>query len=368
MHAWVSKPHKISLVIRINSLSQLSLMNNKWNTCRIGRINYSKCVGWLLQTLFKETLVTEQIRPKKLVTGARIGIVNPAYWLESARMQRAVNVFEGLGYHLVLGKSIELKENKCAGSPEERAADIMAMFEDPSVDAIICARGGYGGNRVLPLLDYDVIRENPKIFIGYSDITGFLNSFAQKSGFVTFHGPMLTTYGTKTIQYNLDTFHQVLSGQDNIRVGSVQACQARTLKPGVASGPFWGGNLTLIIERLGTKDQIDTRGSILFFEDIDEDLYAFERMLLHLKNSGSLDQINGLVIGEMMEMGDSEVPFGKNTDEIVLDVCSDLDIPIISHFPCGHGDYQATLPVSHQVEIHADSEDPYILIPLSPVS
>lgn len=368
MHAWVSKPHKISLVIRINSLSQLSLMNNKWNTCRIGRINYSKCVGWLLQTLFKETLVTEQIRPKKLVTGARIGIVNPAYWLESARMQRAVNVFEGLGYHLVLGKSIELKENKCAGSPEERAADIMAMFEDPSVDAIICARGGYGGNRVLPLLDYDVIRENPKIFIGYSDITGFLNSFAQKSGFVTFHGPMLTTYGTKTIQYNLDTFHQVLSGQDNIRVGSVQACQARILKPGVASGPFWGGNLTLIIERLGTKDQIDTRGSILFFEDIDEDLYAFERMLLHLKNSGSLDQINGLVIGEMMEMGDSEVPFGKNTDEIVLDVCSDLDIPIISHFPCGHGDYQATLPVSHQVEIHADSEDPYILIPLSPVS
>jgi len=283
-------------------------------------------------------------------------------------MHRAVNVFEALGYQLVLGKSTGLRENKCAGSPEERAADIMAMFEDPTIDAIICARGGYGGNRVLPLLDYDIIRENPKIFVGYSDISGFLTSFAQKSGLITFHGPMLTTYGTQTIQYNLDTFHQVLSGYNGIRVGSVQACQARTLKPGIASGPLWGGNLSLIIERLGTNDQIDTRDSILFFEDIDEKLYAFERMMLHLKSSGSLDQINGLVVGEMTEMGDSDVPFGKNTDEIVLDVCKDLDIPIISNFPCGHGDYQATLPISHQVEIHADGDDPHILISESPVS
>jgi len=311
--------------------------------------------------------VIEQIRPGKLAAGARIGIVNPAYWLEPDRMQRAVTVFEDLGYELVLGKSTGLRENKCAGSPEERAADIMAMFEDSSIEAIICARGGYGGNRVLPLLDYDVIRENPKIFIGYSDITGFLTSIAQRSGLITFHGPMLTTYGSKTIQYNLDTFRLALSGEDDLRIGSAPDCQARTLKSGVASGPLWGGNLTLIIERLGTKDQIDTLGSILFIEDIDEDLYAFERMLLHLKNSGSLDQVNGLVVGEMTEMSDRGVPFGKNTDEIVLDVCGGLNIPIISNFPCGHGDYQATLPVSHKVEIHADSEDPYILIPESPV-
>ena len=312
--------------------------------------------------------MTEQIKPKRLVAGARIGIVNPSYWLEPDRMQRAVTVFEELGYELVLGKSTGLRNNQCAGTPSERAADIMAMFEDSTIDAIICARGGYGGNRVLPLLDYDIIRKNPKIFIGYSDITGYLTSFAQKTGLITFHGPMLTTYGTKTIQYNLDNFQQVLSGQDEIRIRSTPACQARTLKPGVARGPLWGGNLTLVIERLGTKDQIDTSGSILFLEDIDEKLYAFDRMMLHLKSSGSLDQIRGLVIGEMLEMGDSKTPFGKTIDEIVLDVCSDLDIPIISNFPCGHGDYQATLPVSHVVEIHADQEDPHILIPESPVS
>lgn len=312
--------------------------------------------------------MTEQIRPRKLEAGARIGIVNPAYWLEPERMQRAVDVFRGLGYELVLGKTTSLQENKCAGSPEQRAADIMAMFEDPTINAIICARGGYGGNRVLPLLDYDVIRKNPKIFVGYSDVTGFLTSFAQKSGLVSFHGPMLSTYGKQTIQYNLDMFHLLLSGQSNIRITSPPACKARTLKPGTASGLLWGGNLSLVNERLGTADQIDTAGSILLLEDIDEQLYAFERMMLHLKNSGSLDRINGLLIGEMLEMGDSKVPFGKNTDEIVLDVCGDLDIPIISNFPCGHGDYQATLPVSHHVEIHANEDNPYILVPESPVS
>ena len=312
--------------------------------------------------------MTDQIKPPKLNPGARIGIVNPAYWLESDYLQRAVGVIEDLGYELVLGKSTCLKEDQCAGTPRERAEDIMEMFKNPSIQAIVCARGGYGGNRVLPLLDYDIIRKNPKIFIGYSDITGFITSFAQKSGLISFHGPMLTTYAKKTVQYNLDTFQEVLSGQGNIKIKSTVACQARCLKPGVASGPLWGGNLTLVNERLGTPDQIDTAGSILLLEDIDEKLYAFDRMMLHLKRSGSLQHINGLVIGEMLEMGDSKVPFGKSTDEIVLDICGDLDIPIISNFPCGHGDYQATLPVSHEVEIHSESNDCHIMIPASPVS
>ena len=311
--------------------------------------------------------MTEQIKPRKLKAGARIGIVNPAYWLEAERLQRALEVFKEMGYELVLGKSTGLREHQCAGSAAERAEDIMAMFEDSSIEAIICARGGYGANRVLPLLDYDIIRANPKIFIGYSDITGLLTSIAQKSGLITFHGPMLSTFGKQTRRYNLDTFQQVLSGQENIRVLSAPRCQALCLAPGIARGPLWGGNLTLVIERLGTADQLETAGSILLLEDIDEKLYAFERMMLHLKSSGSLDQIKGLVIGEMLEMGDSKTPFGKTTDEIVLDVCVDLDIPIISNFPCGHGDYQATLPISHEVEMHADEINPHILIPASPV-
>ena len=292
-------------------------------------------------------------RPKRLGEGAKIGIVNPAYWLEPERQQRAVDVLEQLGYQVLLGQSTKLVQDMYAGSPEQRAADIMGMFSDPSVDAIMSARGGYGGNRVLPRLDYDVIRENPKIFVGYSDITGYLSSISQRSGLVTFHGPMLTTLGEQTVQYNLDTFQNVLSGQHDVRIESTSDCAARTLRPGIARGPAWGGNLMLVINRLGTKDQIDTRGSILFLEDIGEKMYAFDRMMMHLKLSGSLDHINGLIIGEMLEMGDTSVPFGKTIDEIVLDICGDLNYPIVSNFPCGHGACQATLPVSHEIELHA---------------
>ena len=312
--------------------------------------------------------MARQIKPKRLLPGARIGIVNPAYWLEAERQQRAVGVFEELGYDVVLGQSTRLKKDIYAGSPEERAADIMAMFEDPSIDAIVCARGGYGGNRVSPLLDYQLIRANPKIFVGYSDTTDSLTTIAQRSRLITFHGPMLSTFGTRTINYNLDTFRSILSGEADLTIRSPDACRARTLRSGKAHGPLWGGNLALVNVRLGTAGQIDTSGAILFLEDINEDLYRLDRMLLHLRSSGSLNQIKGLVIGEMLNVGDTEVPFGKTVDEIVMDVCHDLDIPIISNFPCGHGDYQVTLPVSHDVELIALDDDPCIRIPDSPVA
>ena len=308
-----------------------------------------------------------QLRPRRLRQGARIGVVSPSYWIEPERLQRAVKVFSQQGYEMVLGRSTGLKQHKYAGSPADRAADIMQMFCDPSIDAIVCARGGYGGNRVLPLLDYDQIRANPKIFIGFSDITGFLSSMAQQSGLVTFHGPMLTTYGRETEPYNLETFHRVLSGEAGVKISSTPECPVRVLKPGVASGALWGGNLSLVEERLGTGGQIETRGTILFLEEIDERLHAFDRMMLHLKEAGSLDRIQGLVLGEMLEISDTTDPFGKDTDEIVLDVCADLDIPIIANFPCGHGRFQATLPISHEVEIHASEGDAHILIPEPPV-
>ena len=308
-----------------------------------------------------------QLKPKRLERGARIGVVSPSYWIEAERLQRAIGVFEDLGYELVPGKSTALKQYKFAGTARERAGDIMAMFRDPSIDAIICARGGYGGNRVLPLLDYDLIRANPKIFIGFSDVTGFLSSMAQQSGLVTFHGPMLTTFGRETEPYNLETLQQVLSGADGVRIDSTPGCPARVLRPGVARGALWGGNLSLVEERLGTAGQLDTRGAILFLEEIDERLHSFDRMMLHLRESGSLDHIKGLVLGEMLEMSDTTEPFGKNTDEIVLDVCDGLDFPVIANFPCGHGRFQATLPVSHEVELHAGEGDACILIPEAPV-
>ena len=232
----------------------------------------------------------------------------------------------------------------------------------------MCARGGYGANRVLPLLDYDLIRKNPKIFIGYSDITAYLTSITQKTNLVTFHGPMLTTYKKSWINYNYNLMNRVLTGENNINIEPPESLKTRILKDGTASGPLWGGNMSLLINRLGTSDALNTNGVILFLEDIDEYLYSFERMLVQMRTSGMFDQINGLIIGELEDIRDQEVRFGRNTDEIILDICGDLDIPIVSNFPCGHGKYQATLPISITTEINTTKKESPITITDSSVT
>jgi len=307
------------------------------------------------------------IKPSALKPNATIGIVSPSSWLKEPDLKTAVSVFENKGYKLVLGESVFLKEFTFAGTPQERANDINNMFANPDIDAIICARGGYGANRVLPLLDYDIIQENPKIFMGYSDITAFLISITQKTGLITFHGPMLTSFKKGMVNYNFDLMKNILVGSESVTIHSPSELPACILKSGKAKGTLWGGNMCLLINRLGTPDQLNTDGAILFIEDIDEYLYAFDRMLLHMKNAGIFENIKGLIIGELVDMKDYDDPFGKSTNEIVMDVCGDLDIPIISNFPCGHGIYQATLPISIPVQLDANSDSPSLTFLESPV-
>jgi len=307
------------------------------------------------------------IKPSALKPNATIGIVSPSSWLNEPDLKTAVSVFENKGYKLVLGESVFLKEFTYAGTPQERADDINSMFANPDIDAIICARGGYGANRVLPLLDYDLIQENPKIFMGYSDITAFLISITQKTGLVTFHGPMLTTFKKGMVNYNFDLMNNILVGSESVTIQSPSELSACILKSGKTIGPLWGGNMCLLINRLGTPDQLDTDGGILFIEDIDEYLYAFDRMLIQMKKAGMFENIKGLIIGELIDMKDYDDPFGKSTDEIIMDVCGDLDFPIISNFPCGHGIYQATLPISIPVQLNANSNSPSLTLLESPV-
>ena len=302
------------------------------------------------------------IKPSALKPNATIGILSPSSWLNETDLKTAVSIFESKGYKLVLGESIFFKEFTYAGTPEERADDINNMFANPDIDAIICARGGYGANRVLPLLDYDLIQANPKIFMGFSDITAFLISITQKTGLVTFHGPMLTNFKKGMVNYNFDLMENILSGSESKAIQSPSELPINILKSGKTIGPLWGGNMCLLINRLGTPDQLDTDGGILFIEDIDEYLYAFDRMLVHMKKAGMFENIKGLIIGELVDMKDYDNPFGKSTDEIVMNVCDDLDIPIISNFPCGHGIYQATLPISIPVQLDAESELPLLTL------
>jgi len=308
------------------------------------------------------------IKPKSIKVNSTIGVVSPSYWLDENVLKNTAKFFTDLGYNIKISKSNSLQWGPFAGTPQERADDLHRMFADPKIDAVMCARGGYGANRVLPLLDYDLIRKNPKIFIGYSDITAYLTSITQKTNLVTFHGPMLTTYKKSWINYNYNLMNRVLTGENNINIEPPESLKTRILKDGTASGPLWGGNMSLLINRLGTSDALNTNGVILFLEDIDEYLYSFERMLVQMRTSGMFDQINGLIIGELEDIRDQEVRFGRNTDEIILDICGDLDIPIVSNFPCGHGKYQATLPISITTEINTTKKESPITITDSAVT
>ena len=308
------------------------------------------------------------IKPKPLKENCTIGIVSPSYWLDEKNLNKTAKFFQDIGYNIDIGSSNNLKWGPFAGTPQKRADDLHRMFADPDIDAIMCARGGYGANRVLPLLDYDLIQQNPKIFIGYSDITAYLTSITQKTNLVTFHGPMLTTYKKSWINYNYNLMNRVLTGENNINIEPPESLKTRILKDGTAFGPLWGGNMSLLINRLGTSDTLNTNGVILFLEDIDEYLYSFERMLVQMRTSGMFDQINGLIVGELEDIRDQEVRFGRNTDEIILDICGDLDIPIVSNFPCGHGKYQATLPISITTEINTTKKESPVTITDSAVT
>lgn len=301
------------------------------------------------------------IKPSMLKPGCQIGVVSPSYWLKKQYMEKTSKFFQDKGYTMVMGNSNSMKWGPFAGTPQERADDIHHMFSNPKIEAIICARGGYGANRVLPLLDYNLIRDNPKIFMGYSDITAYLTSITQKTGLVTFHGPMMVSYKKGFVNYNFQTMERILNGTPDFKIESPDSLPTRILKPGIAMGPLWGGNMTLLINRLGTSDSLDTDGVILFLEDLDEYLYSFERMLVQMRTSGMLDNIAGLIIGELHEFKDQDVAFERNTDEIVMDICGDLEIPIVSNFPCGHGTYQATLPISIPVELYA-KQQPYLTL------
>ena len=284
------------------------------------------------------------IKPRQLKQNSKIGIVSPSYWLNEDDLNKTAGYYADMGYRIKLGSSNQLKNGPFAGSPEQRAEDINAMFADPSIDAIFCARGGYGCNKVLPLLDYELIKDNPKIFMGFSDITACLNSITQKTKMVSFHGPML------------------VSGISNMIIDTPEETPGRILKSGVGTGPLWGGNITLLINRLGTEDSINTDGVILFLEDINEYLYSFERMLIHMKNAGMFNKIAGLVFGELKDMKEEDIPFGRSSDEIIMDICGELEIPIVSNYPCGHGKYQATLPISIPAELNANDHKPYLTI------
>jgi len=306
------------------------------------------------------------IKPPRLNHGNTIGIVAPASApIDAKAIDRSVKVLQSLGFKVKLGKHLRKKQGFLAGSDEERLGDLMRMFRDPEVKVILCVRGGYGTARLLPLFDYEVIRANPKIFVGYSDITSLHCAFLNRANLVSFHGPMLNSDFIKENcpEFTLQSFLRTLtvpSPPDGICQG-YNGKTVAILRRGKASGPLIGGNLSLLCSTIGTPYQPSFARAILFIEDLDERPYRFDRMLTHLINAGLLQKVAGIAVGINENCEDSRSvrtkEYRQTLDDVLTERLLPLKVPLITGLPFGHVPYNATLPMGLRATLDAIKGD-----------
>ena len=312
------------------------------------------------------------IKPQRLNYGDTIGIIAPASAPPDPKnIERSVAVLERLGFKPKLAPNVRKRWGFLAGNDRERASDLMKMFTDRKVKAIICLRGGYGTSRLLPLLDYSAIRANPKIFVGYSDITSLHCAFLVKSNLVSFHGPMLNSdfarkdFPDFTLQSCLKTLMQPIA-PGHLCEGYKRKT-ITNLRHGIVSGPLMGGNLTLLCATLGTPYQPTFKNRILFFEDLDEAPYRFDRQLTQLRNAGLLQQVVGIAIGINVNCHDPKAKGAQEYHQSLEDVFQErllpLKVPIVVGLPFGHTPLNATLPVGVRVTLDAVKGDLVITEP-----
>ncbi len=292
------------------------------------------------------------IKPGRLEPGMTLGLVAPASAPSSTEViEKGVAVIREYGYKVRLARNAKARKGFIAGSDSQRTADIHDMFRDPAIHAVICLRGGYGTPRILNDLDYALIRSNPKIFIGYSDITGLHLAFLKKSNLVTFHGPMVTSNFAQVDarEYSLGSLLRMISKAEPF--GSILAGsgikRAETLRKGRVTAPLVGGNLCMVDTLLGTPWEINTKGKIVFLEEVGETNYRVDRLFTHLLNSGKLQQAAGICLGNFSDCEIKPSAGGYPTQtmlEIFEDRLAPLKIPVAYGFPFGHEALTATLP------------------------
>jgi muramoyltetrapeptide carboxypeptidase len=302
------------------------------------------------------------VKPARLKEGDTVGLVMPSFaqW-DPDPLDILLDTLKALGLKARLGKHLLDRRGYFAGRDEDRAADLNAMFADPGVDAIHCVRGGWGAARLLPLLNWNTIARNPKILVGYSDITALLLAIHARTGLVTFHGPV----GASTWNaFNVDWMRRVLwNGEAAVFANAKETSdtlvpvknRTRVITPGKARGRLLGGNLTVFTTIVGSGFLPDFSDCILFLEDVEEAPYSLDRMLTQLKLAGILSQAKGVVWGTCDGCSPGE-GFGSLTiPDILDDHVKTLGVPAYSGAMIGHVDRQFTLPLGVQVELDADA-------------
>ncbi len=269
--------------------------------------------------------------PDYLKQGDKIAIIATARKIELKELTHATEYFKGLGLEVVYGKNLFKEHHQFAGTDEERIQDFQSMLDDSSIKAIMFARGGYGSIRIIDHIDWETFINKPKWLIGFSDITAIHSHIYSNFEIETLHALMPLNFDTATKE-SIETLQKSLFG--------------KTLKYEIETHPFnrqgeveaeiIGGNLSLIHTLKGSKSDLDTKGKILFIEDLDEYLYHIDRMMISLKRSGHLSNLAALVVGGMTVMNDNPIPFGENALEIIKRTVEEYDYPVCYNFPAGH--------------------------------
>jgi len=278
--------------------------------------------------------------------GATVAVVAPAGPIDSHQISPGISALRSLGYKVLIGEHVYSNKEYLAGEDSERLNDLNAAIRNSDVQAIFCARGGYGSMRLLDAVDYESFLDKPKIFVGFSDITALLHALYYRCGVVTFHGPMVKNFKDPE-DSNLKALLQIITGANQ---WSMSLEHARVLRPGKAEGVILGGNLSIISSLIGTPYLPDLRSAILFLEDTDEPLYRIDRMLTSLKLRGRLREVTAIVAGEFHSCGTNE-----EVDALLLELTEDLNVPIVSGAPFGHGKRNLPFPIGLPAVL--DTED-----------
>lgn len=299
------------------------------------------------------------IKPTRLNKGDTVAVIAPASPPNKENLKRGLKFVEDLGLNYKLGKSLYSEYGYLAGDDEARLSDLNEMFLDDEIKAIICAGGGYGTARIASALDYDAIKNNPKIFWGYSDITFLHTAIRQQTGLITFHGPMLASDIGKegSNQVSRDTFRQLFAPAELNYDSSIS--QIEELVPGTAEGPLVGGNLSLLSSSMGTPFEIDTEGKILLIEDINEEPRAVDRMLNQLYMSGKLQESAGIIIGDFNNCV-PERELSLSLDEVIDHYIQLAGRPALKGFKMGHCSPHIGVPLGAAASMNTKEKTLYV--------
>jgi muramoyltetrapeptide carboxypeptidase len=297
------------------------------------------------------------IKPKRLKKGDTIGMISPGSHISDEELEKAVIRMEELGFQVKLSKNVSAKRGFNAGTDEQRLNDLHSMFSDKQVDGIWCTRGGYGCSRLLPKINYNLIKRNPKVLIGYSDITALNQGIFQKTGMVCFHGPVgaseLTEYNKQHITNILlepKEKYSILLSEENLQTES-DHYKIEVIRPGKMKGPLIGGNLSLLAALAGTPYNFDAKGKIVFIEDVGEKPYRIDRMLTTIRQACNLKAASGIILGIFEDCQPGENDLSLSLMETLRDRLRDLDVPVIYGLSFGHIMNQCIFPLGVKAEL-----------------